>query len=322
MIQIGDVVVSFDVLREKFLCDLSACKGACCIEGDAGAPVELDEIGKLEEVLPVIWDELSPEARAVLEKQGVVYTDCEGDLVTSIVNNKDCVFTCYDEKGCCYCAIEKAYREGKTDFYKPVSCHLYPIRIGDYGVYKAVNYNRWDVCKAAVLLGRKEDLPVYKFLKEPLIRKFGEDWYAELELVAEEMKKQIGCVFPKDEEETMDVKGRCLLTGLPKVVTVSSTEMMDAFEEPVERIMEAIHSVLERTPPELVADVSTNGIIMTGGGSLVYGFDKLVTARTGIHTTVADDAISCVVLGTGKSLDSLNAMQDGTMNLSRRKQMT
>ena len=142
------------------------------------------------------------------------------------------------------------------------------------------------------------------------------------ERTAEEMKKQIGCVFPKGEEETMDVKGRCLLTGLPKVVTVSSTEMMDAFEEPVERIMEAIHSVLERTPPELVADVSTNGIIMTGGGSLVYGFDKLVTARTGIHTTVAEDAISCVVLGTGKSLDSLNSMQDGTMNLSRRKQMT
>ena len=142
------------------------------------------------------------------------------------------------------------------------------------------------------------------------------------ERTAEEMKKQIGCVFPKDEEETMDVKGRCLLTGLPKVVTVSSTEMMDAFEEPVERIMEAIHSVLERTPPELWADVSTNGIIMTGGGSLVYGFDKLVSARTGIHTTVAEDAISCVVLGTGKSLDSLNSMQDGTMNLSRRKQMT
>ena len=142
------------------------------------------------------------------------------------------------------------------------------------------------------------------------------------ERTAEEMKKRIGCVFPKEEEETMDVKGRCLLTGLPKVVTVSSTEMMDAFEEPVERIMEAIHSVLERTPPELVADVSTNGIIMTGGGSLVYGFDKLVSARTGIHTTVAEDAISCVVLGTGKSLDSLNSMQDGTMNLSRRKQMT
>ena len=136
---------------------------ACCIEGDAGAPVELDEVMELEEVLPVIWDELAPEARAVIEKQGVVYTDEEGDLVTSIVNNKDCVFTCYDEKGCCYCAIEKAYREGKTDFYKPVSCHLYPIRIGDYVFYKAVNYNRWDVCKAAVLLGKKRIFPYISF---------------------------------------------------------------------------------------------------------------------------------------------------------------
>lgn len=190
MIQIDDVVVSLDVLREKFLCNLGACKGECCIEGDAGAPVELEEVEKLEEVLPLIWDELSPEARAVIEKQGVVYTDCEGDLVTSIVNDKDCVFTCYDDKGCCYCAIEKAYREGRTNFYKPISCHLYPIRVSNYGLYKAVNYHRWDVCKAAVLLGRKENLPVYKFLKEPLIRKFGEDWYAELELVAEEMKKQ------------------------------------------------------------------------------------------------------------------------------------
>lgn len=190
MIQINDVVVSFDVFREKFLCDLNACKGECCIEGDAGAPVDNDEVAKLEEVLPVIWDELSPEARAVIEKQGVVYTDEEGDLVTSIVRGKDCVFTCYDEKGCCYCAIEKAYREGKVDFYKPVSCHLYPIRIGDYGLYKAVNYHRWEVCKAAVLLGKKQGVPVYKFLKEPLVRKFGEDWYKELETVAEELKKK------------------------------------------------------------------------------------------------------------------------------------
>ena len=142
------------------------------------------------------------------------------------------------------------------------------------------------------------------------------------ERTAEEMKKQIGCVFPKDEEEVMDVKGRCLLTGLPKVVAVSSTEMMDAFEEPVERIMEAIHSVLERTPPELVADISTNGIVMTGGGSLVSGFDKLVTARTGIHTMIAEEAISCVALGTGMSLETLGNMQEGTMNLSRRKQMS
>ena len=141
------------------------------------------------------------------------------------------------------------------------------------------------------------------------------------ERTAEEMKKQIGCVFPKDEEETMTVKGRCMLTGLPKSVTVTSTEMMDAFEEPIERILEAIHAVLERTPPELIADISHNGIIMTGGGSLVSGFDKLITARTGIRTYVADDAISCVALGTGKSLDSLATMQDGTMNISRRRQM-
>ncbi len=141
------------------------------------------------------------------------------------------------------------------------------------------------------------------------------------ERTAEEMKIRIGCVFPKDEVETMEVKGRCLLTGLPKVVTVSSTEMMDAFEEPVERIMEAVHAVLERTPPELIADVSTNGIVMTGGGSLVSGFDKLITARTGIHTSVAENAISCVAEGTGRSLDWVSSLQDGTMNLSRRKQM-
>lgn len=190
MIQIDDVIVSLDVFREKFLCNLEACKGECCIEGDAGAPVEEDEVKKLEECLPAVWELLSLEAKAVIEKQGVVYTDEEGDLVTSIVNGKDCVFTCYGEKGCCFCAIEKAFREGKCDFYKPVSCHLYPIRIDNCGPFKAVNYHRWDVCKAAVLLGKKENLPIYKFLKEPLIRKFGKDWYAELELVAEELDKQ------------------------------------------------------------------------------------------------------------------------------------
>ena len=190
MLQIGDVVVSFDVLKEKFLCDLSACHGACCIEGDAGAPLELDEVAQIEEVLPLIWDELSPEAREIIDKQGVAYVDRESDLVTSIVNGKDCVFTCYDGRGCCYCAIERAFRAGKTKFMKPVSCHLYPIRVKDFGTFKGVNYNRWDVCKAAVLLGQKEDLPVYKFLREPLIRKFGAEWYAELETAVEELKKQ------------------------------------------------------------------------------------------------------------------------------------
>lgn len=190
MIQIDDVVVSMDVLREKFVCDLDACKGECCIEGDAGAPVELEEVAKLEEVLPEVWNDLSPEAQEIINRQGVVYTDCDGDLVTSIVNGKDCVFTCYDERGYCYCAIEKAYREGRVNFYKPVSCHLYPIRVGNYGPYKAVNYHRWNVCKAAILLGQKADVPVYKFLREPLIRKFGADWYKELEEAVEELKAQ------------------------------------------------------------------------------------------------------------------------------------
>ena len=141
------------------------------------------------------------------------------------------------------------------------------------------------------------------------------------ERTAEQMKMEIGCVYPKEEEATIEIKGRCLMTGLPKTITVNSTEMMEAFEEPVERILEAVHNVLERTPPELVADISTNGIMMTGGGSLVSGFDKLISARTGIQTFIAEDAISCVAIGTGKSLDELNNMQDGTMNLSRRKQM-
>ena len=141
------------------------------------------------------------------------------------------------------------------------------------------------------------------------------------ERTAEQMKMEIGCVYPKEEEATIEIKGRCLMTGLPKTITVNSTEMMEAFEEPVERILEAVHNVLERTPPELVADISNNGIVMTGGGSLVDGFDKLLTARTGIHTVVAEDAISCVAEGTGKSLDSLRDMQDGTVNLSRRRQM-
>ena len=141
------------------------------------------------------------------------------------------------------------------------------------------------------------------------------------ERTAEELKIQIGCVYPQEEEQTVEVKGRCLMTGLPKVFSVSSSEMIEAFEEPAERILEAVHSVLERTPPELVADISTNGIVMTGGGSLVAGFAELVSSRTGIATTVAENAIQCVAMGTGQILEMIASMQDGTMNLSRRKQM-
>lgn len=138
---------------------------------------------------------------------------------------------------------------------------------------------------------------------------------------AEELKMGIGCVFPRPDVKSAQVKGRCLMTGLPRVVTISSREILEAFEEPIERILEAVHNVLENTPPELVADVSANGIVMTGGGSLIWGFDKLIASRTNIETHIADDAISCVAYGVGKSLDWINEMQEGTINLSRRKQL-
>ena len=141
------------------------------------------------------------------------------------------------------------------------------------------------------------------------------------ERTAEELKISIGCVHPRDEEIQAEVKGRDLMTGLPRVFTVSSSEMLEAFDEVTTRIVEAVHYVLERTPPELVADISTNGIVMTGGGSLIWGFDKLLETKTGIETHIAEDAASCVAIGTGKSLEWINDMQDGTINLSRRKQM-
>ncbi|HML63216.1 MAG TPA: DUF3109 family protein [Dysgonomonas sp.] len=189
MFQIGDAIVASDIIEENFLCDLSACMGECCVEGDAGAPLEEDEVKIIEDLLSEVWDDLSPAAQAVIKEHGVAYRDHDGDMVTSIVNGKDCVFTYYDEKGICKCTIEKAYREGRTNFYKPISCHLYPIRLQKYKDFTAVNYHRWSICKAAVLLGKKEGLKVYEFLKEPLIRRFGEDWYNELVLVAEEYKK-------------------------------------------------------------------------------------------------------------------------------------
>ncbi|MDR1938084.1 MAG: DUF3109 family protein [Tannerellaceae bacterium] len=190
MLQIGDTLVSLDILERRFVCDLAACKGACCIEGDAGAPLEKSELAELHKVLPIVWNDLSPEAQAVISKQGVAYIDVEGEIVTSIVNGKNCVFTCYDASGICKCAIEKACSEGRTDFCKPVSCHLYPIRVEEYESGKAVNYNRWRICRCAEALGEREQTPLYRFLKEALIRKFGKAWYEELDLCAREWMKQ------------------------------------------------------------------------------------------------------------------------------------
>lgn len=180
IIEIDDILVSSDIFTEEFCCDLDACKGICCVEGDAGAPVTLDEIGGIEDALDTVWNDMSASAQAVVDKQGVAYTDRDGDLVTSIVGGKDCVFTCY-EGDCCLCALERAYRSGKKGFCKPISCALYPIRekrLGNGMI--ALNYNRWDVCRDAVKKGRELHLPLYKFLKEPLIRRFGAEFYEKL----------------------------------------------------------------------------------------------------------------------------------------------
>ena len=188
MLQIDDTIISLDLLDELFVCDLATCKGSCCIEGDDGAPLEEDEVRIIENILPIIWDDLTEKSKAVIKKQGVSYIDEDGEPVTSIVNGDECVFTYTDENGQCKCAIEKAYREGKTDFYKPISCHLYPVRLQKYDDYTAVNYHWWSVCNCARKLGGKLDVPVYQFLKEPLIRKFGKDWFEQLEIADRELK--------------------------------------------------------------------------------------------------------------------------------------
>lgn len=188
ILQVGSVLLSSDILFKCFCCDLEKCKGQCCVEGDAGAPVTLDEVAEIEACLDEVWPDMSASAQAVVDRQGVAYTDSEGDLVTSIVEGRDCVFTCYDN-GLCLCALEKAFRGGRTAFCKPISCALYPIREKTFsGGVTGLNYNEWNVCRDAVALGNQLQLPVYKFLKDPLIRRFGEDWYAELEEVAKELK--------------------------------------------------------------------------------------------------------------------------------------
>lgn len=190
MIQIDDTIISMDLFDKQFCCDLSVCKGECCIEGDSGAPLEESELPILEKILPIIWNDLSPVSQEVINKQGVSYVDIEGDRVTSIVNGGECVFSYVDENGVCKCAIEKAYREGRIDFYKPISCHLYPVRLEKLrNGTVAINIHRWKVCQAAFEMGKKVGLPVYKFLKEPLIRRFGAEWYENVCLAAKEIDK-------------------------------------------------------------------------------------------------------------------------------------
>ena len=199
IIQIGDVLLSSDIITEYFCCDLDDCHGACCVEGDAGAPVTLDEVMEIEGMLDEVWNDLSASAQAVIDKQGVAYTDQEGDLVTSIVGGKECVFASRtpfpSSKGegstnpCWLCMLEKAARNKanspfsilQSHFVKPISCALYPIRVKQFSNgLVGLNYNRWTICEGARKKGRELKLPVYRFLKDPLIRRFGEEWYQEL----------------------------------------------------------------------------------------------------------------------------------------------
>ncbi len=192
MIQIEDTLLSDDIFEEQFICDLCRCKGACCVDGESGAPLTNEEHDQIQEILPLIWDDLSAKAQELITKQGIAYHDSDGELVTSIVNGEECVFTYFDEKGVCKCAIDTAYREGRIPVQKPISCHLYPIRLTAYAGFTAVNYHRWSVCRPAVKQGRREGVPLYRFLREPLIRQFGLAWYQEV--------CEAASLFAKDEK--------------------------------------------------------------------------------------------------------------------------
>lgn len=180
MLQIKDTLVTLDIIERFFLCDLDKCLGECCIEGDAGAPITEAEYQELKKIKDIVWDDLLPSAQERIKEAGVGYIDEEGDLVTQIVDGRNCVFTTYGPGGMCLCAIEKAFREGRSPMRKPMSCYLYPLRITEYPSFTAVNYHRWKICRCAEILGRAKGVRLYQFMREPLIERFGQEWYDEL----------------------------------------------------------------------------------------------------------------------------------------------
>lgn len=188
MIQIGDTIISLDVLERKFYCDLKACLGVCCVAGDSGAPLEEEEKQEIVANYPRFRQFMKPEGIQVVETQGFTTIDIEGDLVTPLIDGKECAYA-IEEGGSCWCAIEKAWFEGLSTFRKPISCHLYPIRVTKYRNYEAVNYDQWQICVGGRIKGEQEGMPVYRFLKDALIRKYGEEWYEQLVYVAGEISK-------------------------------------------------------------------------------------------------------------------------------------
>jgi len=185
MFQLGKTIVSENIIEKDFVCNLSACKGACCIDGDAGAPLDSEEVKILNDIYPKVKPFLRKEGIAAIEAQGTHITSDFGDYETPLIDGADCAYVIFDDKKTALCGIEEAYNQGEISWKKPVSCHLYPIRIKEYSEFSAVNYENWEICDDACTLGKELQVPVYKFVKEALIRKFGEDWYSELEKVAE-----------------------------------------------------------------------------------------------------------------------------------------
>ena len=186
MLQIGKSLISDDILEKHFVCDLNACKGACCVEGQAGAPLEEGELKVLNGLLPKIKPYLRPEGAAAIEKQGAYVKGSDGDWETPLINNQECAYVSFDSSGIAQCGIEKAYQDGAISWQKPISCHLYPVRVKEYTELTAVNYHKWQICDPACTLGASLQVPIYKFVREALIRKFGESWYSELEQLAGE----------------------------------------------------------------------------------------------------------------------------------------
>lgn len=189
MFQLGKTIVSEEILEKDFVCNLSACKGACCVAGDAGAPLEEGELQIMKDIYPEVKPFLREEGIKAIEEQGVYTTNEFGEHETTLIDNADCAYVIFDEKNTALCAIEEAYNSGLISWKKPVSCHLYPIRIREYSSFSGVNYDKWEICDDACSLGKELQVPVYKFVKQALIRKFGEQWYSELEQVAEKHKK-------------------------------------------------------------------------------------------------------------------------------------
>ncbi len=184
MFQIDNTLVTEDLFEKEFVCNLNACKGICCVEGDSGAPLLEEEKEILDRIYETVKPYLSEEGIKAIEEQGKYIIDFQGELTTPLINNKECAYVVQDKNGMYHCGIEQAYNDKKIDWQKPISCHLYPVRVKDYSGFQAVNYDKWDICSSACELGKQMQVPLYKFLKEPLVRKFGEEWYKDIEAVA------------------------------------------------------------------------------------------------------------------------------------------